>query len=78
MTLPLPPSEPHVSDTMQVRDTWGGNAAVGVWACAGCIVVEVDDGKVIDAHLDIEAARELMRYLHVMIDLAETWEKEER
>lgn len=71
------PTEPHVSDTMQVRDMHG-TAKAGVWACAGCIVVEVDDGAVIDVHLSIEGARELQRYLHMMIDLAETWEREEK
>ncbi len=74
---PRAPTEPHVSDTMQVKGI-NGPALVGTWACAGCVVIEVDDGKVLDVHLSLEKAREFQRQLHVMIDLAETWEKEER
>ena len=68
------PTDPRISDTAQTNGRTG--ETLGVWAYAGTVVVECEEGGVLtDAHLTVEKAREFARHIFVMADLAETWER---
>lgn len=67
----------RVSETISVPGRC--RATAGVWAAAGIVVIETDDGKeMTDAHLTPAKAREYARHIFTQADLAETFARDEK
>lgn len=62
--------EPETTDTTLINGICG--ESVGVWAYAGRVVLECDDGRVLtDSHMSVDAARALHAALEQTIADAE-------